>query len=39
MEEKYNRIEQRKWFCPWCGEEQYYESDSMGGRISTEENR
>ena len=39
MEEKYNGIDQRKWFCPWCGEKQYYESDSMGGRIPTEENR
>jgi hypothetical protein len=30
----------REWYCPWCGVKQYCDkSDSMGGRIPTEENK
>ena len=36
----YPGIGQRKWFCPWCGVEQYYdESDTVGGALSSEEDK
>ena len=34
----YPGIGQRKWFCPWCGVEQYYDEGDIpvGGEISNQ---
>ena len=31
MEDFYG-VEQRKWFCPWCGVAQYYDKSNFMGR-------
>ena len=40
FEEKFERIDERKWFCPWCGVAQHYDkSNFMGGTLSTEKDK
>ena len=40
MEEKFEGIDKRKWFCPWCGVAQYYEETNPVVRgIPTEEDK
>ena len=40
MEEKFEGIDKRKWFCPWCGVAQYYDgTEVVGGVVQTEEDK
>ena len=40
FEEKFEGIDQRKWFCPWCGVAQYYDkSNFMDGKLPTEKDK
>ena len=40
LEEKFEGIDKRKWFCPWCGVAQYYDkSDFMGRTLQTKNDK
>ena len=41
FEEKFEGIEQRKWFCPWCGVAQYYDGqdNTLGRTLQTKEDK
>ncbi len=39
-EEKFKGIDERKWYCPWCGVAQYYdESNTLGRTLQTKEDK
>ena len=34
-----NYFKHKDFYCPWCGEVNKHEADTMGGEVSTEEDR